>query len=800
MKKRRKTAHIKLEPGSRLGNIIFCFSISLLVLVPIAFSTAVYTKYSLPKFVVLLVGSSVLVFLLALRTGANSHPFRSRLVRIVCLYFIVVAVSALFGVAPFVSLFGSHFNFMGLLTRICFFIIFIALIVSIGASEKRLRATLWAMVAIGFLVAAYAVAQSFGLDPFVPQSAYTFASPTGPILRVCATLGHSNYLGNFLLYTTLVSAGLALAARGWPRLFATAATVLSITAIAFSGTRGAWLGFIAGIATFAFLELKGATPNSISTRSRRAVLAMTVVTAICLVTIIVISPASRTVIERARAWMVEGAYASGRVLLWRDSMKMVPSFALIGCGPEGFRRAHLSFKSRELAKRSPESNNESPHNSYMDAAISYGLPGLALYIAIIVSAMALLMRARHHPRMQNWRVIITGLVSSFAAVLAHNIFIFDQIATGLYFFSFVALAQVTTNLCQESQPGAKIARPAQPAPPTGKSGSAKVNTRGASPRSRPRWGGRAIAACLCMAAATWYSARLIESEVAYKELFNPASPVDFDRLARLGERVTSSPLPSGAYDYLFARAVYIFVTKLPAATDSTGSLPPRANEVVAIRTQAVGLAIKHVENSLAHTLTPELNYSLLGSLALASGDVARLRLAASELLKWDPNNYHTRRLMAEIHLARGEYEQAVSEVEIALELSPFSQEAASLLARARCQGVEECFAAAEIRARALKTRPKLKHSVVELIEISRKHSQSGRWQKAQIKLLKAIGRAKGVCPDCYRELAVLYEKMGRYSDAIAQWETFLEQAIKPAPVEEIRARIDTLKQKSEPKQ
>ena len=791
MKKSRKPARARPGRRSKPDLALFWLSMSLLILVPLAFSTSVYTKYVLPKFVILLVGSSALLLLLAIvffSAGAHPNPFRSNLTKIVCLYFITVAVSTLFGVAPVTSLFGSHFNYMGLITRICFLIFFISLMVGIGASEHRLQSALWVVSAAGFLVALYAVVQSLGFDPFMSRSVYTFASPEGPIVRVSGSLGHSNYLGNFLLYTTPVSAGLAFVARGWPRLFSVMTTLLSMAAIAFSGTRGAWIGIIIGVAVFAFLEFRTVATSLTLKRNRRAIFAAAAISAAILVSIVVISPASRSTIKRARALMTEGVSSSGRALLWRDSLKMVPSFALIGCGPEGFRKVFPSFKSKELADLSPKSNNESSHNSFLDAAISYGLPGAALYGAVIALALALLIRARRRVLAQNQRIIITSLLASIVAALAHNIFIFDQIATGFYFFAFVALAEVASNIFDEESDKADIAQPAQV-------------TAKAKPSQRPvSWTGRAIltAACLCVGVAVWYSAGLIKSEVAYKELFNPAKPVDYNGLVRLGERITSSPMPTGAYDFLFARGVDIFISKLPAASNATEQSRPTASEINAIRIDALKLAIKHVELSLAHTITPELNYSLLATLAMASGDVNKLRDAASEAVKWDPNNYRTRWLMAEAHLARGEKQQAAREAEIALELYPASMEAAAALARARGENMTNDSAAVNIIAQMRNRRTNREHSAEELLEIARGLSRKGDLQKARLKLLTAIGRAEGPCPDCHRELAMVYEKMARHPDAITEWETFIQQSADSATVEQIKARIETLKQKSNP--
>jgi putative inorganic carbon (HCO3(-)) transporter len=796
-KNRKRAPPVRFEQ-SPVGKLSFYLTLALLVLVPLALSPLVYAKYSLPKFVVLLVGSSLLFLLLTLErrkySAAGRAPlnlFRSNLVRIVCLYFLALVLSTAFGVNPIGSLFGSSFGYMGLLTLVCVFIVFIALIHGASTSEKRLRAILLTIAGTGFFVAIYAVAQSFGIEPFVSPSTYTFSSPTGPLVRVCSTLGHPDYLGNFLLYTTLTTAALGVAERGLLRLLAIAATGISVAAIAFSGTRGSWIGMVAGVVVFAILELRNGSAKVLLTKRRLlAAAAGTVV----LAGLVASSPAARSATARALSLMDEGVASSGRVLLWRDSLKMVSAFPIIGCGPEGFRKAFLAFKSRELAQLSPKANNESPHNAYLAAAISYGLAGAGLYVAMIVFALVFLMRARRQVREGPLRIVITGIVSSFAAVLVHNIFIFDQIATGLYFFAFLALAQVTNNVVEARKGESKSGRTTAQS-----DGKARVNQKSDASQMRPTGRGPlvVIVAGIGVVVSIWYSAGLIYSETAYKDLLNPANAVDYDGLVRLGDRVTSSPLPTGAYDYLLARVVDGFIRKLPAAAEQSQN---SGVDVNAIRAQALRLATEHVEKSLADTFTPEMNYSLLGTLALAAGDVNKLQSAAIAAVNSDPNNYYTRWLMAEAYLMSGENERAAREAEIALDLYPASLEAASTLARARGLNPADDSAALAMLAEARNARPNLKRSAEELVEVGRKLSQAGKLKKARIKLVTAIGRANGPCADGHRELAIVYEKMGRDADAIAEWEEYMIQAPERASADQIKARLEALKQKSHPGQ
>jgi tetratricopeptide (TPR) repeat protein len=475
--------------------------------------------------------------------------------------------------------------------------------------------------------------------------------------------------------------------------------------------------------------------------------------------------------------------------LWSDSIKMIPRFAIVGCGPEGFRKAFPVYKSEQLAQLSPRANNESPHNAYLETAISYGLPGAAVYVLMIAYALALMLRARRHARSQSWRIIATGLLASFLAVLSHNIFIFDQISTGLYFFALLAVAFVLSEIAGQSASQDQAGQRIQTTP----AAAGRQAERGSN--TRPRWQEIAITApaCALVVAAAWFSISLLKVEMAYTKLFNPSRPPDYQAILLQEERITNNPLPTGAYDFLYARALNLFAQQISNPASSAARSAARGSDLGAIRTEALRLAISHTEKSLAHTNTPDWNYSFLASLALATADTEKLRWAAAEAVKWDPSNYYARWLMAEAYIACGEREQAKREAEAALKLYPPSPEAASALARATGQISGDDVAG--IMARARNTRLNVKRSAEDLIEIARRLSEAGKMQKARTKLFVAIGRAGGRCANCHRELAVVYERMGRYSDAITEWGSFSQESPDTASAEQAKARIAELQAK-----
>ncbi|MEW6125891.1 MAG: O-antigen ligase family protein [Acidobacteriota bacterium] len=793
-KSRRGNAK-KISYDNPLHKAIFWTVMALLFLIPLAFSTAIQAIYALPKFVLLIVGAAAILLCLALPQTSTAHPIhsylpllKSRQMKLLALYFLVMMVSSTLGVAPLVAWFGTSSNFLGVLTQLGFLVVAVGVMIAINESEKRLLVCLWTMMSSGSLVALYATLQFFGLEPFVPTSVYTFASAMGEVTRVCATLGHSNYLGNFLLYTLPLAVAFGIATNGKARWLALAGAMLSLVAIIASGTRGAWVGLLMGTAIFLFLEFQEIIQTKIFVDRKLLLRTLAGVSAslIVVAVVVVFSPAARSVAERVQALRQEGFSSSGRLLLWRDSIKMIPAHALIGCGSEGFRKAFLAYKSKELAQLSPKQNNENPHNAYIENAVAYGIAGFILYLTLIISTLIYFARARRQSNSPRWRTITTGLLAAFASVLTHNIFIFNQISTGLYFFTFIALAVVIENFTRRPARDRQAAAPAHQAEP--------VKDKNPPVEKMNAFGVRGLAAytmtgvaSLLFIAALWYSAGLIDAEVAFKGLFAPAVSGNFQTLTKQGERVTSSPMPTGAYDFLYARTLDSYARQLASAQPTGGNLE-------AVRKEALNQAILHTEKSLRHTNTPDLNYSLLALLALTAGDPDRLYSAASEAVKWDPNNFQTRWLMAEAYLARGEKAQAQQEAEIALELYHTSPEVASVLARARGESDPQA-ASFKIMADLRMLNPKAKRSADELIDIARALSQKGKLRKARLKLLTAIARAGGNCADCHRELAVVYEKMANLSEAIAEWQLFIGQSPEPGAIEQAKARIEILKQK-----
>jgi O-antigen ligase/tetratricopeptide (TPR) repeat protein len=723
-----------------------------LVAVPLTFSTAVHRIYVLPRFAVLMIGSSVILALLALgsaRGHVSLRQLRSRHSSLVLGSFVITAVSTALGVAPIASLFGTFENQMGLITRLSFIICYSGAVIAIGRSNRRFQLVLWTVALTGLVVACYATAQFLGYDPFVPAAIYSFESSSGRIVRVIGTLGHSNYLGNFLLYTTPVSAALAISSGGRLRAIALATTIVSAAAIVLSGTRGAWLGLATAALTFGLIERRFSIAELFRSRPRRVgwPAAATVAAVVLFLGLILSTGTSRTLGVRLRSFVTDNFSGSGRVLLWQDSLRMIPRFSFIGCGPEAFRRAFLDYKSKELARLAPLTNNESSHNSYLDAAISSGLLGLGLYVGMIVSAFSLLWRARGRAAGRNDQVIMSGLLSALAAVAVHNFFIFDQIPTGLYFMTMMSLAVAALNVA-----GA---------------GSRPLDAQSQRPeRWRvTRWTATGVAFGAVFV-VSWYAVRLVDADVEIKRALDAASAGRFEQLMRSGSLVAAAPDPAGSYHFTFARALSLY-----AEVSSSG-----ANRDRAARTKALDLAVSEARRPPAHSMTPDSDNLLLAYIAYQQGNADRQHFHAAEAIRWDKYYSNSHWLLAEALLAEGNREEAVAEADLALEINPSNTPARSVLKKARgTQGPE---------------------TIEGMIEASRSLAARGLTNKAERFLIRAIRRSVGGCPDCHRELAALYEASGLVEKAIAEWETYIGQA-GAEPTANAREHVAELKRRNQ---
>jgi O-antigen ligase len=196
-------------------------------------------------------------------------------------------------------------------------------------------------------------------------------------------LGHLYYYdaNDFATYTvTAMPLGIYFLHAGRRmslRLFAAAGLVLLTLGFVWSGSRG---GFIALAAVAIFVVLRF---SAIPLKWR--------LLATALVTVVLLATASDQYWEQMGTIASDADYnhtnESGRLHIWRRGIGYMVDNPVFGVGPGNFQIAEGTLS--PLAERQQYGVGvrwNAPHNSFVQMGAELGFPGLALYIAVIVSA------------------------------------------------------------------------------------------------------------------------------------------------------------------------------------------------------------------------------------------------------------------------------------------------------------------------------------------------------------------------------------------------------------------------------
>ena len=202
------------------------------------------------------------------------------------------------------------------------------------------------------------------------------------------------------------------------RLFAGAALVILTLGFAWAGSRG---GFIALIAVTAFVVFRF---SAIPLRWRGWGTALIVA--------VLLATASEQYWERMETITSEQDYnhtsETGRLQIWSRGINYMMDNPMLGIGAGNFQAAEGLLS--PLAERQQFGIGvrwNAPHNSYVQVGAELGFPGIALYIAVIVSAFFAL---RHGGRLTPplSAALLGFVIGSFFLSLAYSEMLYTLIA------------------------------------------------------------------------------------------------------------------------------------------------------------------------------------------------------------------------------------------------------------------------------------------------------------------------------------------------------------------------------------
>lgn len=337
---------------------------------------------------------------------------------------VVVAFVAWMGFADALAInatkaFWSNFERMeGWVLLIHLLGFFVASSAVLGVTKKW-RA--WFLTSLGasLLIACYALLQLGG-------SAAIHQGST----RIDASLGNSAYLAVYLLFSVFVAMWLAITEeRAWLKYVLYAVALLDGVLLLFTETRGTVIGLTVGLAIASGLTIL--TGSQKARRYAGGGLAVLVL----LVGVLYFARNTSFVQENhvlQRITSVSVADGHVRFMIWGAAWQGVKERPILGWGQEGFNYAFNKYYNPGLYTQ--EQWFDRAHNAFLDWLTAGGFPAFLLYVGLF--AIAIVMLWRNSELSRGERISLTGLLVAYGI---HNIFVFDNIYSYVYFFAILAV-------------------------------------------------------------------------------------------------------------------------------------------------------------------------------------------------------------------------------------------------------------------------------------------------------------------------------------------------------------------------
>ncbi len=285
--------------------------------------------------------------------------------------------------------------------------------------EKRWRAWFLTSLGVSAVIAAYAFLQLAGV----------FAIHQGST-RADASLGNSAYLAIYLLFNACVALWLALTEkRVWLTWALGILAVLEAILIFFTETRGTIIALVLSLTLAAAL-----TAFTAGKRARQVAIAVLALVILLAGSFYVARNSSFVQDNHVLQRIASISLADGqtRFTIWGMAFEGVRERPLIGWGQEGFNYIFNKYYDPSLHSQEPWFDRA--HNAFIDWLTAGGIPAFLLYLSLFGTAFLMLWRSSELSRPE--RIALTAALVGYAV---HNLFVFDNLSSYIYFFALLAL-------------------------------------------------------------------------------------------------------------------------------------------------------------------------------------------------------------------------------------------------------------------------------------------------------------------------------------------------------------------------
>lgn len=345
-----------------------------------------------------------------------------------------VTLSTILSIHPPTALLGKYRRFEGLLSFINYAVIYF-LVLQFADRPSRVKRLAQTLFFSGALVALYGVMQAVGIEIMNWQSLPFEAQ------RSFSTYGNPDLLGGFLMFSTFISAGLALAEKNlvWRAVYWFGFLLNSVCLIT-AFTRSAWVGSAVGFVLLAVFAVWQRAPwkteDWVFSGATASLVAFAVIRSLS---------SQNDVMNFAKRFASIFNFGEGsaktRFEIWGAAIDAVKDRPLFGFGPDTFRLVFPKYKPIEyVADAGYLSVADNVHNYPLQLASGIGIPGVLLLYGIFGWAAWRSAPIVFNREGGQHRMILAAFWTACAAYIVH--LFFGLSVTGSSFLLWASMAVV----------------------------------------------------------------------------------------------------------------------------------------------------------------------------------------------------------------------------------------------------------------------------------------------------------------------------------------------------------------------
>lgn len=357
-------------------------------------------------------------------------------------YASALILATIFSVNPYFSFWGDTERMMGLFGILHFFALFL-IGVSLFREKKDLRNLIIAFSGVSFLTAVYGILQKFGYTDITPGAT-----------RITATLGNSAILASYLIFGLFFSTYIALTEINFKaKIVFYFSILIHLFAILLTGTRGAYLGVLAGFLFFSAVKI-----YQTDRKLRKKIIVGLAAVFVIYVFIFINKNADwvkgNIYLYRLTQFSLKDSTIQTRLMSWQWGINGFKEKPILGYGYENYAIPfNKYFEARYYNYDSNQPYFDRAHNVIVEHLVATGIIGLLSYILLLSAIIWGIIKIFKRDKNYLYLGIFGGLL---AAYFVQNLFVFDTLPAMLGFC--VLLIIVNNNFDSEEKKEKEIKR------------------------------------------------------------------------------------------------------------------------------------------------------------------------------------------------------------------------------------------------------------------------------------------------------------------------------------------------------